>query len=529
MPAAYSLSPMPASQPATQPAATQPAAPVDLATWWRSLNDPTLNTLIEQSIQSNLDLRIATARVRESRALRDVSVSAFFPQVNATGSYAYRGSSLNSAPKPRVSRPGLLRSLLPNVGLRPATLNPATGVITPPFLTVNGAPITGGTNTAIPIGSTVGTSGTGTGTTTGTTVVQRRDQNLFQAGFDASWEIDVFGRIRRSVEASEADLDAAIEARRNTLVTVLSEVALNYVQLRGLQRRLEIAYENIRIQQDTLDVTTDRLRAELGSELDVAQSRAQLETTRSAVPLLESSIRQSIYQLAVLLGEPPEELADKLDESAPIPPIPPQVPLGLPSELLRRRPDVREAERTLAAVTARIGVATADLFPTFLIGGNFGTSTADIRHFFDQRSFLWSVGPSVQWNIFQGGRTLANIEAERARQEQAMANYERVILIALQDVENSLVAYNSERVRYDSLASAVNASQRATLLSSELYTGGLTPFLNLLQAQASLFASQDQMIQSESSAITNLISLYKALGGGWETFEPGPPTTAPSK
>jgi outer membrane protein, multidrug efflux system len=523
MPADYSLKPAVATQPASQPAtATQPAVAatqpsVDLATWWKGFNDPTLDKLIDQAIKSNLDLMVATARVREARALRDVAVADFFPQINATDSYSYSGSSLNTAPKTRVSRPSLLQRLLPAASLRNNGVNPATGALNPPTVSLNGVPLNGATGaTAIGSGATL-TSPTGSNATK--TVHVLRGQNLFQGGFDASWEMDIFGRIRRGVEATEADVQAAEEARGNVLLTLLSDVSLVYVQLRGSQRRLEIAEENIRAQLDTLQVTEERFRAGLlASALDVAQARAQVESTRSQVPTFESSIRQNIYQLAVLLGESPAALVDELSESEPIPATPPEIPVGLPSELLRRRPDVRQAERQLAATTARIGAATADLFPRFALNAGLGTATRDLRHFLDQRSFLWSVGPSVSWPIFEGGRTIANIRAENARQEQALGTYARTVLVALQDVENALVAYNTERVRYDTLGRAVDADQQAVQLSNELYGGGrgLIPFLNVLDAERSLYAAQDQQVQSETTVVTNLISLYKALGGGWE-------------
>ena len=527
MPASYSLQPTTqptstqpetATQPATQPAATQPA--VDLAAWWKGFKDPTLDTLIDQALKSNLDLMVATARVREARALRDVAVADFFPQINATDSYSYSGSSLNTAPKQRVSRPSLLQRLLPTASVRPGAYNPGTGTLNPPTVSLNGVPLNGttGSTTVTGVGSTLSTP---TGTNATKTTHTLRDQNLFQGGFDASWEIDIFGRIRREVEATEADLQAAEEARGNVLLTLLSDVSMVYVELRGSQRRLEIAEENIRAQLDTLQVTEERFRAGLlASALDVAQARAQVETTRSQVPLLENSIRQNIYQLSVLLGESPQALVDELSESEPIPATPPQIPVGLPSELLRRRPDVRQAERQLAAATARIGVATADLFPRLSLTANLGTATRDLRHFLDQRSFLWSVGPNVSWPIFEGGRTIANIRAENARQEQALGTYARTVLVALQEVENALVAYNTERVRYETLVRAVEANQRAVELSNELYGGGrgLIPFLNVLDAERSLYSAQDSQVQSETTVVTNVIALYKALGGGWEPY-----------
>ncbi len=501
---------------AANAATTQPAGPttrpVSLTTWWDSFNDPMLNALIDRAAEANPDLHVAEARVREARALRDVAAADFWPQILFGGSYAYRASSRNAAPRVR-SGPGFGKTILNNVlnGIRiqPGQFNPVTNAFGPPTISA-GSP--GGLGNSISLGSL-------TNRFLNSTPRPPRAQNLFQVGFDASWEMDFFGRIRRSVEAAEADLAAADEARRNVLVTLLSDVALNYAQLRGSQRRLLIANENIRAQQDTVDLTTSRYEAGFTNELDVAQARAQLEITRSLVPVFESAIRQSIYQLSVLLGQPPAGLLAELAPVEPIPEAPVDVPTGLPSELLRRRPDIRQAERLVAATTARIGVATADLFPRVSLTGSFGTQSSDMRHFMDNKSMFWSVGPGVQWPIFDGGRIQANIRAEVAREQQALGQYQSIVLAAFQDVENALVAYGQERIRRKTLAAAVQASQLATELSNDLYTRGLGPFLNVLESQRTLFAAQDQMVQSETAVTTNLIALYKALGGGWDATD----------
>lgn len=492
---------------ATRPAAAAP--PVDLTEWWQALGDPRLDELIRRASESNLDLRIATARVAEARALRDVAVADFWPQVNLNGSYAYRGSSRNASRQRSASlnwRSQLARSAA--AGASNAIGNQVNNLLNP-----GGTGGTGGTG-AGGLGS-----GGGSGLAGGSTGQAIRDVHLFQAGFDASWELDVFGRIRRSVEAADADVQASEEDRRAVLVTLLADVALNYVQLRGYQQRLAVAERNIIDQQATVDVTEDRHRAGFSPELEVHQARALLETTQSQVPLLSSAIRQSIYQLGVLLGEPPEALLEELLADAPIPTAPPEVPMGLPSDLLRRRPDVRAAERALAAATARIGVATADLFPTFSLTGNVGPATSNIKHFLDENSLAWSVGPGVSWPVFQGGRIQANIRAQNARQEQALAAYARAVLTALQEVENALVAYNNEKVRYETLARAVHANQEAVAIATLREEKGVVNFLSVIDSLRSLYSTQDQLIQSQTTTLTNLIALYKALGGGWEPPE----------
>lgn len=496
--------------PSTQPigAATRPALPttrpVDLAQWWKGLNDPRLDDLIARATESNLDLRIAGARVVEARALRDVVSADFWPQVNLNGSYAYRGSSLNAS-RQRTSR----QSPLSQMG-RSAAIGASNAVRSQILALAGGTDGTDGSSTGLGGGSSTSSSASGT------TARSIRDVHLFQAGFDATWEIDLFGRIRRSVEAAEADLQALEEDRRNVLITLLSDVALNYVQLRGFQRRLAITEKNIVAQQEVVEITAERQQAGFETELAVQQARALLETTTSQVPALKTAIRQSIYQLSVLIGSPPDTLLEELMADAPIPAAPVSVPVGLPSELLRRRPDIRSAERSLAAATARIGVATADLFPTFSLTGNFGPQTSNIKHFLDENSLAWSAGPGFSWPIFQGGRIQANIRAENARQEQALAGYALTVLLALQEVENALIAYNMEKVRYDTLVRAVKASEETVALARQRQATQFATFLDVIDSLRSLYSAQDQLVESETTTVTSLISLYKALGGGWD-------------
>ena len=489
---------------------TQPAGPstrpAEVTAWWRSLNDPVLNSLVERAVQSNLDLRVAEARITEARAARGVVAADLWPQGNLGGSYTYRGGSLNTGPK---SEGGLsvgrqVRNSAINSGVRWLTTVLSGGTTTPTTLA-------GALGQAV--STTVSNRLAGSGPTAS------RDQNLFQAGFDASWELDVFGGTRRAIEAADADLAASEETHRDVLVTLLSEVALNYVQLRGFQRRLAITQENIRIQQDTLELTQTRHKAGFIGKLDVAQAAAQLASTQSQVPLLKTAIKQTIYQPSVLLAKSPGALLPELEREGPIPATVPEVPIGLPSDLLRRRPDIRAAERQLAAATARIGVATADLFPKFSLTGSFGPQSRTINRMLDRQSLAWSVGPGVTWPVFDGWRIRSNIKVEDARQEQALATYEQTVLIAFQEVENALAAYTDEQVRHQFLAEAVAASQESTALSNEQYAAGFTAFLNVLDAQRTLYASQDQLVQSETTMVTNLIALYKALGGGWEPVE----------
>jgi NodT family efflux transporter outer membrane factor (OMF) lipoprotein len=277
-----------------------------------------------------------------------------------------------------------------------------------------------------------------------------------------------------------------------------------------------LANENIKVQESTVNLTEERLAAGIASELEVAQAQAQLASTRSTVPILETSAKQSIHRLGVLLGQEPGALLAELSEDAPIPPAPPGVPVGLPSELLRRRPDVRRAERELAAATARIGIATADLFPKFSLTGDVGLQSIHAGDFLSAGSRFWSIGPGITWPVFDAGRIRANIRVENARQEQALVAYEQAVLTALEDVENGLVAYSKEQVSRRALVQSVVSNQKAVEISGELYSKGMVSFLNVLVSQLALFQSQDALAQSDQTVSTNLVALFKALGGGWE-------------
>jgi NodT family efflux transporter outer membrane factor (OMF) lipoprotein len=345
------------------------------------------------------------------------------------------------------------------------------------------------------------------------------ENNVYQAGFDASWEIDVFGGKRRAKEAAGAQVAASEFDRRDVLVSLLGEVARNYVELRGYQQRLVIANENIVAQEKTLAITRDRFQKGLASDLDVQQASTVLATTRADVPTLERSIAASIHRLEVLLGQQAGTLETELAQASPIPAQPPLVPVGLPSELLLRRPDIRRAERQLAAATANIGVAKADLFPKFYLTGSAGYESISASDWFAGASRLWSVGPTVQWRIFDAGRIRARVKAQDARQEEALASYEQTVLTAFEEVENGLVAYAKEQTRRRSLQEAVTSSQKSLDTANKLYANGLADFLRVLDAERSLYQAQDALAQSDRTVSANLVSLYKALGGGWECTE----------
>ena len=343
-------------------------------------------------------------------------------------------------------------------------------------------------------------------------------QNLYQAGFDAAWELDVFGGQRRNVESADANIQASTEGVSLAQVTLAAEVALNYVQLRGYQQQIAVAQKNLKSMQDTALITRQKAKAGFNCDLDIANADVNVATTEATIPVFETSAKQSIYALSVLLAKPPADLLEQLTPAGNIPGVPPQIPAGLPSDLLRRRPDIRQAEAQLHAATAQIGVATADLFPKFSLTGTMSWQTNLLNNVWANATRAYSAGPSVTWAIFQGGAIVSNIRVQEALTDQALITYRKTVLGAFQDVENALIAFTKEQEHYKSLKDSVAANSIAVDLSLKLYREGLLEFLNVLVAQRSLFTAENALVQSNCNITTDLIALYKALGGGWETW-----------
>ena len=339
---------------------------------------------------------------------------------------------------------------------------------------------------------------------------------LYQAGLDAIWEMDIFGGTRRNIETADADILAAVEDRRDVLITLTAEVALNYIDLRGFQQQIIIAQNNLKSQQHTADLTRERFEGGFVSALDVANANALVATTASQIPVLQSAAQQTIYNIGILLGLGPSALLKELLPNSTIPVGPAEVPAGIPSDLLRRRPDIRRVEAQLHAETALVGVAVADLFPRFTLSGSFGYRSSQFDSLTEWRNRLWSFGPSIDWQIFSAGRVRSNIELQKAIQEQSLIAYQQTVLTALQEVENALIASSTEFEHRSALIEAVAANRKAVDLSTQLYIEGQTDFLNVLQAQRSLYSSEDALVQSNRNVSTNLVALYKALGGGWD-------------
>jgi outer membrane protein, multidrug efflux system len=424
---------------------TTNAQPPKLTHWWRTFDDPLLTRLVEEALAVNLDVQLAEARLRESRAARDVVAGGRLPAVNGSASYQRTRTAMSGK--------------------------------TPP-----------------------------------------QDADLYQAGFDAIWEMDIFGGIRRNVESANATIRAAREGLHDVQVSLAAEIALNYIELRGFQQQIRVAEENLKAERHTAQITRQKQQAGFVGTLDVANADAQVAITRSQIPVLQVSARQAIYALSVLFARPPAYLLSELSQPEPLPVTPPDVPSGLPSDLLRRRPDIRRAEAQLHAATARIGIAEADLFPKFSLTGNLGWQSNLLHDWFTGSSRGSSFGPAMDWTIFQGGAVRSNIRVQEALRDQSFLTYRKTVLIALQDVENALFAYGKEKEHRQALGEAVTASRKAVAVAMQLYSAGQTDFLNVLQAQATLYASENAFVQSNSSACQDVIALYKALGGGWETY-----------
>lgn len=344
---------------------------------------------------------------------------------------------------------------------------------------------------------------------------QEQPTNFFSTGMDASWEVDLFGRIRRSVEAADADYMSRIEDYRDVLVLLYAEVGSAYVEGRALQLRIKYTLGNIETQRATLKLVRARNRAGLVGDLDVRQAELNLARTESFLPSLRQGLEQVIHRLGVLMGDFPSALYSELTPDQPIPGPPSDIPIGLPLDLLRQRPDLRSAERRLAAQTARIGVATADLYPRLTILGQFAFSARDAAKWMTGDALSYGIGPTVQWNVFDGGRIRSNIKARDAVAREALTSYERAVLLALEDAENAFVAYVQEGERRDALERSARAAQQSVDLVKDLYRTGLVDFQNVLDMERSLFLEQDQLAASEGRVTQNLIAIYRALGGGW--------------
>lgn len=343
----------------------------------------------------------------------------------------------------------------------------------------------------------------------------QRDADLIGADIDASWELDLFGRVRRGIEASRAERDAVAADLRGLQISIAAEVARTYFELRGAQEQLRVARGNADNQRESLKLTQTRLDAGRGTELDTERGRAQLESTLSRIPALEAAIAAAAHRLAVLEGREPTALLAALQAAAPLPLIPQRVAVGTPSELLRRRPDIQAAERRVAAATARVGVATADLFPRLSLGGSIGVAAANFGDLFSTDSETYAFGPRLHWAFLDLGRVRARIAANEAETDARLASYEGTVLRALEEAETALVRHAQARREGEHLAESVRAAAAAAKLARLRFDGGISDFLDVLDAERSLLDAEQRLAESRTRAGTSLVAVYKALAGGW--------------
>ncbi len=340
-------------------------------------------------------------------------------------------------------------------------------------------------------------------------------RNFFSAGFDASWEIDVFGGVRRSVEAAEADVEASVASLENTQVSLASEVALNYVDVRTRQILLGIARDNLTSQSETLQLTDWRAQAGLVSSQDVEQARSNREQTRALIPALEASLAEAEHTLDIVLGKVPGTLHARLAATGELPTVPAQIAVGIPADTLRQRPDVRAAERKLAAETARVGVAEAARYPSFTLSGSIGLEALTLGALGSSDAVASSLFAGITGPIFDAGRRRAQVEIQDAVREQALVAYEQTVLTALQDVENALVSLVRNRERVEALANAVESVRNAAQLARQRYSAGLIDFQSVLDSERSVLVLEESLASARANGVQTLIRLYKALGGGW--------------
>ncbi|GAN61718.1 hypothetical protein ACI01nite_27530 [Acetobacter cibinongensis] len=448
--------------------------------WWSAFHDPELTSLQKRLASQNLDILQATEQLAVSRGQLIIAGAERFPNLAATGSYkrAQYSSKQISRIIDRVKKNVSDNYLQPD---QTEMLSSLSSDVSIPLL------------------------------------------NQWQDGLQASWEVDLWGRVRRQYEAAKAYLTATLEERRGILIARQAELAQDYMSLRGLQEQLRITKANRDAAQNLLNLSSSRYKSGLVSELDVESARSQVEETNARIPQFEQRIAQQINAINLLMGTPPGSLNAELEQAASIPMVPATVPVGLPSEVARRRPDIRQAEAELHAATAEVGQAEADFYPKVTIDAGFGFQSFSFRDLGFWSARAWNVGPSITLPIFQGGRLKGQLEMKKASQKTAALRYRKTVLTAWNEVDNALTAYEAEQKRNNALKTQVASDERSLHLAQEQYKHGLQSFLQVLDAERRVLASQTQLADSTSVIANNLVRLYNALGGGWETTYPDAP------
>ncbi|HEY0202564.1 MAG TPA: efflux transporter outer membrane subunit [Acetobacteraceae bacterium] len=492
------LHPSPPEVPAYRNADGKDAA-VSLSTnpdprWWKGFKDPVLTELVETAIRSNLDVQQAVLRVIESRQGIVTARSAGLPMLNGTGSYM----------REQIGARGILES---------------RGVYQQLNSLSNQAQ---GSSQLASLGLPSGSSGSASRLLNGVT----QPIDLFQYGLSASWELDLFGRVRRSVEQARAQAEAQAEAANDALTSLQSEVAQAYVQLRGAQALQASQEENIRSAQASLSLTQRRRQQGLSTSIDVEQARTQVLNNQRQLPEYDKQRQQAINRLNLLIGAVPGTLDDRLTRPAPVPALPNVVGAGVPSTLARRRPDIRQAEAQLHAATAGVGVAVANFYPDVSLTGSLGLRATDVGYLTRWASHYYSAGPSISLPIFRGGQLSANLTLNRAQAVEAALRYRGTVLNALREVEDALVSYRYDRIERDRQAQVVRSAADTLYLLRNRFSHGLGDFLQVLDAQRTLETARQQLVQQHMTLANDVVALYRALGGGWQ--DPGAQSQAPS-
>ncbi|WP_426816682.1 efflux transporter outer membrane subunit [Winslowiella sp. 2C04] len=436
--------------------------------WWKSFNDPQLDSLMERAIAGNLSLQQAVLRIAGAREQLSQARGGWFPSVNAKAGMTRQQLGL----KGELESNGVYDRL---------------GEVDPQVRT-----------------ALDGLS---------------RPINIYQGSFDAAWELDMWGKVRRQVEMAGAQQQASVESRNDALVSLEAEVARAYMQLRGAQAITSTLQTQIDVATETLELTQSQQRNGLAPQMDVENARAQQSSLRAQLPQYQAQVQQAMNGLAVLLGKPPGALDAELNASKAMPKLPAAVPVGVPSQLARRRPDVRQAEANLHAATANIGVSVAQLFPSVSLTGELGVRNSHANYLDDWSSHFYSFGPSVSIPIFQGGRLVSSVKLARAQQASAALGYRQAVLTALQDVENALVSYRTDQQQVAGLDETVAALQNAFDLADDSYRKGISTFIDVLDVQRQLSQAKQQAEQARVQTSLDLVALYKALGGGWEPYQ----------
>jgi NodT family efflux transporter outer membrane factor (OMF) lipoprotein len=456
---------------------------VDLA-WWQSFNDPDLTRLETAAIAQNLDVRVATQQLAEAQAQAEIEGAALYPNLNFSGSLTREGPS----------KKGI-------------------------FNAFGGAGSGGNTTTSTNAGQTANGSGSSTGGG-GISSSAIQPFNLFQYGFSSVFDFDLWGKNRRAVEASLAAVQASRDARRAVLLNTEAEVAQTYVNLRAEQTVLQITDDNLKSADHIAGLTGQRAQAGLANALDVADARSQAASVRAKLPALHTSIDADINQLSLLLGREPGALRDELITAGAVPPVPPVVPIGLPSQLLQRRPDIREASAKLHEATAEIGVAKADFFPDVSLSGSVSLQALQFSNLNQLAAVTYAIGPQITLPLFEGGKLNGQLKLRTAEQKAAAIDYAKTVLTAFHQVDNALTAYDQEQQTFSALRTEVTESKRALGLAQERYREGLADYLQVLTAQQTELAATQAEAESLAQVSTDLVKLYQALGGGWQQTDP---------